>query len=56
MKSYLNYPDVTLLGQRVNILGLSTSKKKLKAVRLLKYPETLGALEYYLDLTGYLRS
>ncbi len=55
-KSYLNYPDVALLGQRVNSLGLSTSEEKLKAVRLLKYPETLGALEYYLGLTGYLRS
>lgn len=55
-KSYLNYPDVGLLGQRVNSLGLTTSEEKLKAVRLLQYPETLGALEYYLGLTGYLRS
>ncbi len=55
-KSYLDYPDVVLLGQRVNSLGLFTSKEKLKAVRLLKYSETLGALEYYLGLTGYLRS
>ncbi len=55
-KSYLNYPDVGLLGQQVNSLGLITSDEKLKAVRLLRYPETLGALEYYLGLTGYLRS
>ena len=55
-KSYLNYPDVALLGQRVNSLGLSTSEEKLKAVHLLRYSETLGALEYYLGLTGYLRS
>ncbi len=55
-KSYLNYPDVALLGQRVNSLGLSTSEEKLKTVCLLRYPETLGALEYYLGLTGYLRS
>ena len=54
-KSYLNHPDVALLGQRVNSLGLTTSDKKLKAVRLLKYPETLGALEYYLGLTSYFR-
>lgn len=45
-----------MLGQRVNSLELSTSKEKLKAVRLLKYLETLGALEYYLGLTGCLRS
>ncbi len=55
-KSYLNYLNVALLGQRVNSLGLSISKEKLKRVRLLKYPKTLEALEYYLGLTGYLRS
>ena len=55
-KSYLNYPNIALLRQCVNSLGLSTSKEKLKVVRLLKYPETLEALEYYLGLTGYLRS
>ncbi len=55
-KSYLNYPNVALLDQRVNSLGLTTSEQKLEAIRLLSYPETLGALEYYLGLTGYLRS
>ena len=55
-KTYLNYPDVGLLGQRINSLGLATADDKLKAIRLLKYPDTLGALEYYLGLTGYLRS
>ena len=55
-KSYLNYPDVGLLGQQVNSLGLITSDEKLKAIRFLRYLETLGALEYYLGLTGYLRS
>lgn len=55
-KSYLNYPDVALLGQRVNSLGLTTSEEKLKALQLLTYPDTLGTLEYYLGLTGYLRN
>lgn len=45
-----------LLGQRVDSLGLTTAEDKLRAIRLLIYPETLGALEYYLGLTGYLRS
>ena len=45
-KSYLNYPDVGLLGQRVNFLGLNTSEEKLRAIRLLTYPDTLEALEY----------
>lgn len=55
-KSYLNYPDVVWLDQQVNSLGLLTSKRKLKIVRRLRYLETLGALEYYLGLTKYLKS
>ena len=55
-KSYLNYLDIVLLGQRVDSLGLTTSEPKLKAIKLLVYPDTLGALEYYLGLTGYLRN
>ena len=55
-KSFLNYPDVVLLGQGINSLGLTTFDKKLKAIQLLAYPDTLGALEYYLGLTGYLQS
>ena len=55
-KSFLNYPDVGLLGQRVNSLGLTTSEEKIQAIKHLSYPETLGALEYYLGLTGYLRN
>ena len=55
-KFFLNYPDVELLEQKVNSLGLTTSDEKLKAIRLLAYLDTLGALEYYLGLTGYLQS
>ena len=55
-KSYLNYHNVGLLGQQVNSLGITTSDEKLKTIRLLYYPETLGALKYYLGLTSYLRS
>lgn len=55
-KTFLNYPDVGLLGQEVNTLGLTTAKEKLNAIRLPQYPLTVGALEYYLGLTGYLRS
>lgn len=53
-KSYLNYPDVGLLGQRVKFPSLTTFVEKLKAIQLLVYPDMLGALEYYLDLTSYL--
>ena len=53
-KSYLNYPDMMFLGQRVDFLGLTTSEQKLKAIKLLTNPDTLGALEYYMGLTSYL--
>lgn len=53
---FLNYPDMGLLGQRVHSLRLNTYNEKLKAIRLLTYPKTSGALEYYLGLTGYLQS
>lgn len=54
-KYYLNYLNVSLLGQRVNFLGLLTSEEKLKTVRLLKYHKILEDLDYYLGLTRYLR-
>ena len=54
-KTFLGYPSVSLLGQKVDSLGLSTSEEKLAAIRLLKYPITLGDLEHYLGFTGYLR-
>lgn len=56
LKSYLNYPDVGLFEQKVNFLGLTTSDEKLKAIRLFTYPDTLGALKYYLGLIRYLQS
>lgn len=55
-KSFLNYPDIGFLGQRVDSLGLTTAEDKLQAIKLLTYPDTLGVLQYYLCLTGYLRS
>lgn len=56
IKSYLNYANRVLLGQWVDFLGLTTSKQKLKAIKLLTYLNILGALEYYPDLISYLES
>ena len=55
-KTFLGYPDVNLLRQQVNSLGLSTALDKLKAISSLSYPSTIGDLEHYLGLTGYLRN
>ena len=54
-KAFLGYPNVSLLGQKVNSFGLVTAEDKLRAISQLTYPDTLGALEHYLGLTGYLR-
>lgn len=53
-KFFFNYPNVGLLGQPVNLLSLTISKEKLKAINPLTYPKTLDVLKYYLGLTGYL--
>lgn len=55
-KSFLGYPSVILLGQRVDSLGLSTSEEKLAAITSLKFPRSLRELETFLGLTGWLRS
>ena len=55
-KSYLGYPSVILLGQRVDSLGMSTSAEKIAAITSLRFPYTLRDLEIFLGLTGWLRS
>ncbi len=54
-KSFLGYPSVQLLGQKVDALGLATAEEKLAAISNLSFPRTLTQLEKYLGLTGYLR-
>ena len=54
-KSFLGYPSVALLGQRVDAFGLATSADKLAAIAQLAFPKTLRQLDHYLGLTGYLR-
>ena len=51
-KAYLEFPSVQLLGQKIDSFELSTAKKKLKAISLLRFPKTLKELEIYLGITG----
>ena len=55
-KTFLNYPNINLLGRKVDSFGMATATDKLKAISEISYPSTLGDLEHYLGLTGYLRS
>ena len=54
-KSFLGYPLVHLLSQKVDVLGLATAADKLATITSLSFPKSLSQLEKYLGLTGYLR-
>lgn len=54
-KTFLGYPSVQLLGQKVDSLRLWTAEDKLQAIAKLSFPETLAKLETYLGMTGWLR-
>ena len=54
-KSFIGYPSIQLLGQRVDVFGLSTAEEKLAAISQLEFPTTLKDLETYLGMTSYLR-
>lgn len=51
-KAFIEYPIVSLLEQKVNSLGLATTKEKLRAISLLQFPKTLRQLETFLRLTN----
>lgn len=55
-KSFVGFPSINLLGQRVDSLGITTIEEKLRAVLSLDFPHTLKELETYLGLAGYFRT
>ena len=56
IKIFLDYSNVVLLKQRVNVLRLSITDEKLKTIACLKFSDTLKEFEHYLDLTEYIRN
>lgn len=54
-KSFIGYPSVRLLGQRVDALGMTTAEDKIAAISALKFPDSLRDLEIFLGMTGWLR-
>ena len=54
-KTYLGYPTIALLGQKVSSLGMTAPTDKLKAISEIEFPRTLKQLETYLGKTGWLR-
>lgn len=55
-KSFLGYPSVTILGQKVDSFGMVTAEQKIEAISHIVFPESLRDLERYLGLTGWLRN
>ena len=54
-KAFLGYSSVSLLGQKIDSLGLVTFEEKLKAIVKLRFSRTFRQLETYLGLTDWLR-
>jgi hypothetical protein len=54
-KSFLGYPTIKLLGQKVDALGISTAEDKIEAIRELEFPKDGNSLERYIGMAGYLR-
>ncbi|KAJ5232494.1 hypothetical protein N7468_005450 [Penicillium chermesinum] len=54
-KAFIGFPSITLLGQQVDSLGMTTKADKLQAITSLQFPRTLKQLETYLGLTGAYR-
>jgi hypothetical protein len=54
-KSFIGYPSIQLLGFRVDGLGLSNTNERIKAIRSVRFPNTLQQLERWLGMTGWLR-
>ena len=53
-KTYLGYPNIQLLGQYINSLGLTTIQNKIEAITKLEFPRNLQELKAYLGLTSWL--
>ena len=54
-KSFFDYSFVQLLSQKIDVLKLTTTKKKLIIITNLSFSRTLAQLKKYLDFTEYLR-
>lgn len=56
IKIFLKYSSVSLLKQRVNVLNLFTTEKRLKIIFSIIFSKILMNLKHYLKLTEYIRN
>lgn len=55
-KTFVAFPNVTLLGQHVDGFGITTLEERIKAITNIKMPTNLKQLEHWLGMVGYLRN
>lgn len=55
-KAQFRFLSITLLGQHINALGLSTPAKQIAAIISIPFPNTLKDLEHWIGLVGWHRS
>ena len=55
-KSYIGYPTVALLKQKVDNFGLNISVDKLEIIRAIKFPRKFKNFETYVGMTNYFRN
>ncbi|ORY68957.1 uncharacterized protein BCR38DRAFT_328165, partial [Pseudomassariella vexata] len=53
-KTFVRYPSINILGFTIDGYGKAITEERVEAIRKLKMPETLGALETYIGMTSYL--
>ena len=55
IKIFLNYSKIILLRQRINVLNLAITEKRLKALTSLIMSNTFAKLKIYFELTKYIK-
>ena len=56
IKAFINFLNVTLLDNVINIFELFITQNKIKIIKKLKFLVTVKQLEHYVNLTKYLKS
>ena len=54
-KAFIGYLNIKLFKRYINLISLFITKEIFEAIIKITYPKILGALKYYLRLSGYLR-
>ncbi len=52
-KIYFNYSSIILLEQKVNVFNLSTIKKYIVAIKIIRFSKNLKTFKIYLNLVNY---